>query len=168
MFGWAKKKLEVASANAMREDMSRFIAGLRGADNWEIASMLVVANALRLNLIKMGKIPEAALDFSISRDDETQMKCDLCSVALASAVNQFQKMGQPSDAFGAMVWLHSVRALNTPEIRSLGREMWGELIRGFPFVDEPLEEMKRLVGNRLAEDLQYELMFIPRGLEPRQ
>lgn len=146
--------------------MIRFVAGLRGADHWEIGSMLVIANVLRLNLIDMGKIPEAALDFSIPRDDDTQMQCDLCSVTLASAVTQFQKMGQPSDACGVMIWLHSVRALNSPELRGLGRDLWGELLRGFPFVDEPLRDMKKLIGYRLPTNLDHQLMFVPRGLEP--
>jgi hypothetical protein len=166
LFGWAKRKLEVASASAMKDDIGRFIAGLRGADDYEIGSMIVLANSLRIKLLNMGKIPEAALDFSIPRDDDTQLQCDLCSVTLANAIKQFQKMGQPTDAFSAMVWLHSVRALNIPEIRGLGREMWGQLSRGFPYVDEPLWEMKGLVGDRLPVGLEHELMFVPRGLEP--
>ena len=35
-----------------------------------------------------------------------------------------------------MVWVHTLRALDRPELRSLGRSMWRELARGFPYVEE--------------------------------
>ncbi|MBS3965979.1 MAG: hypothetical protein KGZ60_01820 [Truepera sp.] len=167
MFGWAKRKLEAASVNAQRDDINRFIAGLRGADDEEIGTMLVVANGIRINLLRLGAIPVAALDFSIPRDADTQMKCDMCPITLSSSIKQFQRDNQRSDAFGVMVWLHSVRALNAPELRSLGREMWGELARGFRYADEAYQDIREIAGDRLPPDLQRELTFIPRGLEPR-
>jgi len=77
-------------------------------------------------------------------------------------------MNQPSDALGVMILLHSVRALNVPEIRGLGREMWKELERGFPYVEDTLEEIRGLTGNPLPPNIDDELKFIPHGLEPRR
>ena len=119
MFGWFKKRVLEASNDAMKNDIERFIASLKGADDEEISTMLVVANILRLNLTKMGKIPPAALDLSIPRNNDLAIKCDMCPMTLTSAIKQFQKINQPSDALGVIVWLHSVRALNVPEIRVL-------------------------------------------------
>ncbi|MCE7999080.1 MAG: hypothetical protein HEP70_09500 [Rhodobiaceae bacterium] len=168
MFGWLKKKVLEASADAMKNDIERFIVSLRGADDEEISLMVVLANIIRLNLIEMGKIPLAALDLGISRDESVAYQCDMCSVTLVNTIKQFQKMNQPSDAVGAMILLHSVRALNVPEIRIFGREMWQELERGFPYVDDTLEDIRGLTGNPLPANIDDELRFIPHGLEPGQ
>lgn len=167
MFGWLKKRALEASTDAMKNDIVRFIASLKGADSEEISTMIVVANILRLNLTAMGKIPPAALNINIPRDYDLEMKCDMCPITLTSTIKQFQKINQPSDALGVMIWLHSVRALNTPELRIYGREMWQELKRGFPYVDETLEQIRELSNKPLPTDIDEEIRFIPRGLEPQ-
>lgn len=168
MFGWLKKRIEDASTDSMKNDILRFNASLKGADAQEIATILVVANILRLNLTASGRIPPAALDFTIPRDDDLAMKCDMCPIALTGFIKEFQSMKQPTDALGVMVWLHSVRALNVPEIRIHGREMWSELSRGFPYVADTLESVRALSGKPLPMGIENEVTFLPRGLEPRE
>jgi hypothetical protein len=167
MFGWIKKRIEDASTDAMKNDIERFIASLKGAGDEEIATMLIVANVLRINLTKMGKIPAAALDLSIPRLGDIEIKCDMCPITLSSAIKQFQKIGQPTDALGCMIWLHSVRALNVPEIRVLGRDMWRQLSRGFVHLDDAIEDMSALIGTSLPKNIKDEVRFVPRGLEPQ-
>jgi len=77
MFGWIKKKALEASTDAMKNDIERLILSLEGADEEELATMLVIANIMRLNLTKMGTIPSAALDFNILRDDYIIRQCDM-------------------------------------------------------------------------------------------
>lgn len=151
----------------MKNDIVRFVASLKGIDDEEISTILVVANILRLNLTEMGKIPPAAMDFSIPRVGDLSLKCDMCPITLVSAIKQFQGMNQPSDALGVMIWLHSVRALNVPELRIIGREMWEELSRGFPYVDDALEHVRALISKPMPSNIGVEIRFIPRGLEPR-
>lgn len=119
MFGWLKKKVAEKSADAMANDILRFNSSLEGADDEEIATMLVVADIVRLNLMNSGTIPPAALNLKLPRDDRIAIQCDMCSIRLVSLIKQFQKMGQPSDATGTMIWLHSVRALNVLETEHL-------------------------------------------------
>ena len=76
-------------------------------------------------------------------------------------------MNQPSDALGVMILLHSVRALNVPEIRALGRDMWKQLERGFPHFQDAIFEIRKVSGNNIPQEIDSELRFIPRGLEPR-
>ena len=102
---------------------------------------------------------------SIPRVGDIDNECELCPLRLVSLIKQFQKMGQPSDALGVWVWLHSVRALNVPEIRIFGRQMWKELVRGFPFALQALQQM-RDTGAILPNGIEWELSFIPHGLEP--
>ena len=167
MFGWLKKKIENASTDAMANDLQRFIRSLQGADDKEIATMLVVANIVRLNLLQMGKIPEAALDLSIYRDKDTEMQCDMCTIGVNSIIKQFQSLNQPSDALGAMIWLHSVRALNVPELRILGKSMWAELSRGFPYLEDAVQQMRDVIGTRVPPNIDDEVSFVPNGLEPQ-
>jgi hypothetical protein len=50
-----------------------------------------------------------------------------------------------------MVWLHSIRSSETPEIRVRGREMWAELERGIPHADDGADGF-RLLGVNLDID----------------
>jgi hypothetical protein len=81
-------------------------------------------------------------------------------------VREFQKIGQPSDAAGTMVWLHSMRALAFPEVRELGRDMWKELQRGFPYVSDALSAIEALTGNSLPTGADTACTFVPEALAP--
>ena len=85
---------------------------------------------------------------------------------LIRLISEFHKKGQLSDATGCMVWLHSVRALQNPELRGLGRQMWAELLRGFGEVDDIADEMHTLLPD-LPRNLEVEACFVPKGLEPK-
>ena len=163
MFGWVKKKVLQAGTDAAKNEIVRFIAGLKGASDQELGMMIAIATIIRVNFTKMGRIPPEALDFGIRRDNNTDYKCEVCAVYLVNAIKQFQSIGQQSDAAGTMIWLHSVRSLNDPEIRLLGREMWKELDRGFPYAFEALEYVREMTGKPLP-DIEDELRFTPRGL----
>ena len=65
---------------------------------------------------------------------------------LNRTIAKFQKEGAPHMAVGLMVWLHTIRAATTPEIRLMARQMWGELSRGFPYVLEAKIELQDLAG----------------------
>jgi hypothetical protein len=81
-------------------------------------------------------------------------------------IREFQKIGQPSDAAGTMVWLHSMRALAFPELRELGRDMWNELQRGFPYVSDALSAIEALTGNPLPAGTGTACTFVPEALAP--
>jgi len=131
MFGWIKKKILDASTDSIRNDILRFIESLKGADPDEITTMLVFATVLRLHLTEAGRIPPAALDLSIFRDQNIALECDMCPLTLGNFIKEFQRMNQPSDALGVMIWLHSVRALKERLINAFGcAEMAVRLRRG--------------------------------------
>lgn len=163
MFKWMKRKAELAIVNAATSDIERFIKGLRGASSDEVALIVAMATLLRLNLESFGRLPRYALDLRLPRD---QYQADMAQLYLNKAVNEFQKMGQPSDATAAMVWLHSARALNIPEVRFLGREMWSELQRGFDEAAHAAVDVCGLVGREVPTDIEAEVRFVPGGLEP--
>ena len=74
-----------------------------------------------------------------------------------------KKKNNPIAASALMVWAHTARAGIRLELRSLGRELWRELSRGFPHVDEAAASFKALSGRSL--NIEGAKQF-PKGLTP--
>lgn len=166
MFGWIKKRVLNASTGSKRNDMERFISGLKGADSNELAMLLVLGNSTRLRLIEQDLIPPGALDYSIPRVGDIGIKCDMCPIQINGYIKQAEKQETQSLAAACMIWLHSVRALNDPELRFLGQEMWDELSRGFPNIEDAFDDLDGAAPELLHPHTFDELHFIPPGLEP--
>jgi hypothetical protein len=166
MFNWVKRRLEITAVNGAVEDLQRCILGLKGASDQEVGMAVANATVIRLNFRAGGKLPDVVLDLSVRRDDEIRKICDFTQLNLSEAVKYFQKMNQGGDAFGVMIWLHSVRALNIPEVRLFGRQMWRELQRGFPFASAALDDLRLITRKPFPIGTEEQLTFIPRGLEP--
>ena len=68
---------------------------------------------------------------------------------------------------GLTVWLHSLRAVNHPELRVLGRRLWGILARGF----DTSQDLALILSSQVTGEIGYRLLTehnaIPGGLEPR-
>jgi hypothetical protein len=158
---WLKRKVQIASVRAAREDLDRFNASLRGATDREIGMVMAIATIIRLRLTTSGRLPRNAFALPTPGDGSAQLQ-----LYLSGMVREFQKIGQPSDAAGAMVWLHSMRALGFPEVRELGRDMWKELQRGFPYVSDALSDIEALTGNQLAAGADTACTFVPEDLAP--
>jgi len=157
MLRWLKRRIDGTP------DLERFVTLLRGMSAPDLGTLVAVATVVRLNMRDAGHLPDAALDIAGGLPPEKQLAAQL---KLSNLVRQFQKLGQPSDAAGAMVWSHSMRAGATPELRLLGRQMWGELSRGFGHASEAIEDIVAVSPNRLPPELSREYRFIPPGLEP--
>lgn len=65
---------------------------------------------------------------------------------LGKAIRLNQKDGRLQDASALMVWLFTPWAGGRLELRQLGRDMWRELSRGFPYVYEAVSGFKMLSG----------------------
>ena len=127
MLRWIRRRVELAAVRAATEDIERQISMLKGADSEEVGLVLASATFSRIFLEKHGVAPSGAFDLSVLRD---QGKCFLFQRTLNRIIKEKQKLGAYGDAAGVIILLHTVRALNMPEIRHLGRTMWGELARG--------------------------------------
>jgi len=157
MFGWLNRKVNGT------QDLERFVTSLRGMSAAELGVLVALATVVRINMRNAGHLPDAALDAAGGLPPEKQLAAQL---KMSNLVRQFQQLGQPSDAAGAMIWSHSMRAGATPELRLLGRQMWGELSRGFAHAPEAIENIVALSPNPLPPEVTYQYDFIPPGLEP--
>ena len=110
MFGWLKRRVDGT------QDLDRFVTSLRGMSAAELGTLVGLATVVRINMRNAGHLPDAALDVAGGLPADKQLAAQL---KMSNLVRQFQQLGQPSDAAGAMVWSHSMRAGATPELRAL-------------------------------------------------
>jgi hypothetical protein len=155
VFDWLKRKVQIKAVQAAEEDIERFLKGLRGSRIEELAMITAVATHWRIVF--------ATQDIDLLDPVEAERKKPVLLMQINLLIKEVQRE-KPSMAAGLMVWLHTVRAANMPEIRAQGREMWTELAKSFHEVRSAAEMFETVTGVQLyTKDPTH----IPIGLEPR-
>lgn len=165
MLDWARRRFQLHAARRAAVDLRRQIDVYAGMDDHEVAFLLVGATYCRLELERRGELPCQCLDLSLPRGPEVH----LAQGALRRLIRRAQRESRHVAAACLMVWLHSARALNLPEIRMLGREMWQELARGFAGIESAHALWEEEVFDSADPALvpsSEEFRFVPVGLEP--
>lgn len=137
-----------------RREAAAFLARLREMPDRDIGLLVAIAAHQRNALVREG---HALADLSRPQHLGRRLPD-----TLASAVVQLNRRGQHHDAFGLLVWLHSVRALQAPGLTDLGMAIWTELKRGMPHVAAQREEFRAETGFELDISLAGE---VPPGLD---
>lgn len=158
---WMRKKVQKMVLKSAQQEITRFVSSLRVIDDKEVGMLVGIATIIRMNLDEHGYVSGHVFNIESSMEAQAQAE-----EFLLDLIKRFQKRGQRTDAAGAMVWLHTLRAFTSPETITMGREMWKELSRGFPHVKDSLERIKGLKGNSIPTEAYRECLFIPPGLEP--
>ena len=155
MFQWLKRKAQIASVRAMETDLDRFLLGLKGANSVELGIVLALGAYWQDKLLR---------NFGWDVTDPVLLEKENPTVAITIGrlIRETQR-DTPHMAPGLMLWLHSFRAANTPELTLKGREMWIELQRGVDYVQSVIDELT-LAGVQI-DVADFEDM-IPIGLEP--
>ncbi len=161
--GWFREKLQGRALSAGAREVDKFVRGLRAMDAQDMGAMVAIATAIRVNFETHGVIPEGVFEDDPLPSVET---LGVLQMQINKVSRQFRKLGLPSDSAGAMVWSYSLRCLNVPELRPHGREMWGEMERGFPHVKDALEEGEGRKGEPFPKRVWEEWTMIPLGLDP--
>jgi hypothetical protein len=177
-FGTAISKEEdfrYMQSNAAEKDIKLFINGLKGMDSAEISLVVACAAIQRNGLEAMGFQLDRALGLGFPlTDDEMQNTQKM----VGDLTRKMQSQGRNDNAAALMPWLHSLRCYNFPEIRIYGREMWGELSRGFEGAEsfyKGFEEAESTYNglpplSSFIEHNKNEIVFnfIPFGLSPER
>ena len=156
MLRWIGNKILEKSIEVQKKEIARFIDNIKAMDGSEVGSILATATHIRNQLIDQ-------------YDWDLQDPILLCFTKpnIAIEINQLIKAFQENDdtvsAAGMMVWLFTVRAAMSPDIRGLGRELWGQLERGFDHVEEARIQILSL-GGKIIDIDGYEKF--PIGMEP--
>lgn len=160
MFGWLRQKIRNWATDSQRDQMQRFVISLRGQTASELGTVVVIATIVRLTVDER-TLPVTLLEGLAHGERELA-----APLFLNHLIRQLQKQGSLPQAAGAMVWLHSARAIITPELRLLGREMWRELERGFANIDEARIDLMLLTLKPIDPAIAIAARYIPPPLDP--
>lgn len=160
MFGRRdQRRTDVARA---ADEIQQFLLALKGMSDEELGTVAAMAALVRVSLRQEGVLPDEALGIGapLSETSEATVRGTIAQTALAM---QKQKHAMAS---GALVWVHTLRAYHFPEVRLLGRQMWGELQRGLPHALSALRFMEEVTHEPPPPGTPLATQFIPVGLEP--
>lgn len=146
--GWA--------TNTQAKELEKFVSNLRALDGAEVG--MIVALATRQRHILAVEYGWFLLDpfVTLQRDPGA-------AITLNALIRAAQRRGQEPLAAGMMVWLHSLRAMQSPELRQGGRDLWRQLQRGFPYCDQAQDEFYAVSGEVMN---LHDHDQIPIGLTP--
>lgn len=116
-----KKWFEGKLSKTQLEEAQQFLRMLRGANESVIES--IAAGTMFWAAIYEAKGLEL-YDIAFWINDNP-----LFVMELHKQIRGFQKRGQPQNAPGLMVWLHTARAASYPELKETARQIWAELER---------------------------------------
>jgi len=156
MLGWLKQYALKSFTETQKREMTEWIDNLAQANSGEVAVMLCIATHIR-NQIELER------DVDLLDPIVTSSAKPTFVMFLHGMIQAFQKLGQPSDAAGVMVWLFTLRAGENIALRGIGRRLWRELSRGIPKVEEAELNYYSLTG-KMYDTTGYQR--IPIGLEP--
>jgi len=156
IINWLKKKFSESESDQALDDINKFLSALKDKDDQEIAMLLAIATLIRLNLTQKGSLSRALLD-----DSKQSLEHRKSLIYLSGVVRAFQKGEQAFDAAGAMVWLCSLKSHLSPVVQRKTADLWEELKRGFPHVEEKFKELAVITGNETPNAALTEYRYIP-------
>ena len=138
MLSWFKRKAQKKITATFEDEINRFILGLQGGSASEVGSIVAVANHCRNHLEKI-------YGWNLDYPNLVAQADFVAAVTLRRMIGELQEQNSVLVP-GLMVWLHSIRASQTAEIRVRGRAMWAQLSRGIPHAVQAASEMSSLTG----------------------
>lgn len=160
--GWLRERMRERAFHASEAELKAFVEKLGRLGDRDVAVILAVATAVRVNMEENGLLPAGIFDADTLPEAEALARYQ---ISINKVVGQFERLGKPLDAAGARVWSYSLRALNVGGLRPRGRALWAELARGFPHVEAALGEGEVERGDAFPERVWAECRRVPLGLE---
>lgn len=150
MLNWLEKKF----SKTQNQEALQFLQSLKGAEDSSLDLIAVSAVYWANFYFKKGR--------NLYEMDRWLLSEPLFSVEIIKNIKALQRSGSGSSAVGLHVWLHTARALQYPELRIIGREIWAELSKAS--VDAGYLCVQ--VHNQLGVDMYFsDVNAIPEGLE---
>lgn len=154
--GWLQNKIGAWATNTQKRELEEFVSRLRAMDSSEIGMIVACATHHRHFLAE-------TRNWDLLEPVLTEMQEPTLAIQLGQYLRALQKAGRPELAAGYMVWLHTVRAASSLDLRDLGRQMWKELARGFLVAEDQGDAAGFILGISFdAHDCER----FPSGLTP--
>ncbi len=152
MLRWIFSKLQ-------QREINSYLQKLRGMDGDEIGGVVALAAHMRNRFLD-----DEGIDFLYPYS--ATIADPFCIVKLSKVAKYFQKGGLVGhiNAAAVILWVHTLRATMNPDLRMKAREMWGELSRGFPYIEYGAGLLEEMTGETL--DLRGAGTF-PDGFAPQ-
>jgi hypothetical protein len=154
MLKWISRRLDLAAARSARGEIEYFIEKVDGANPEELGVIVAMATHYRNGLAKR--------DIDLLRPAEVAKTYPLIVHKIGKLVVSAGRR-DPLHGFGWVVWLHTMRAANMPEIHPHGRQLWLGLAQGFPHVESQAGDLS-LVLNHQLDIVGYD--SVPQGFGP--
>ena len=135
LLGKFKVKKQIAER---QQQMEAFVKTIRERNDVDLGYTLLLATYVR------HKVKEDGYDLLL-----TNMKYELNQQAcakLGQMIQEFKHNQQPPMMYACMIWVYTMNAATSMDLRSQGRQMWCELRRGAPHVKENLARATKLLG----------------------
>lgn len=142
--------------NKMKSEISEYIQIIKGLGDEELGMAVLSALTLRKEILKSSNID--LMDPIIA----LRQKPDL-TITFSKKHEEFTAQKKPHLTVPYTIWIHTLRSVSNPVIRTLGREMWKELSRGFNHVEGKKENYIWIYGNAPISELAGQF---PIGLDP--
>jgi len=152
--GILNRSIEKWAVKIQAEEMSEFVSRLESMDGPEIGLGFAMATHWRNTLSLTKELMDPI--YYVSANPMVGLEFD-------QMVKKLQCRGRNAEAFGLMVWLHTLRAAMNHELRGMGRMMWRELERGFQYAHESAASYRRMTGVVLETDFS---VLYPEGFTP--
>ena len=139
-----------------KKEIVTFIVSLAAMDGDELGSVVAVVADYRNKMLEQG----------INLNEPMILVGTVPGIIplLSGQVDPLQQEERTFEALPIIVWVHSLRAASTPELRQYGRDLWGQLERGFKHVHSAADDLAREMGITLNTNGATEF---PKGLTPK-
>ena len=156
--GWLASRFNRWASDKQQGELTSFIANLRAMDGAEIGYVLAIATHIRHGMQGDGHNVMDPIVYSAQNPT--------FALYLSRMIVGAQKQGRNVEAAALMIWLHTMRAGIRIELRTLGRELWSQLERGFPFVEQAVAGGLPIAATRpnVTDASQFPAGFTPTPL----
>lgn len=159
---WLQRRVEQRTLRVGRDGLEQFVSTLAGQSEQQIAVFVVMAAAVRLRLREAGHLPDDVLHISPEREYEQATVLQ----RIARLARRHQRRSEYLEAAGAMVWVHTLRALTVPDLQELGYQMWRQLERALPHAADALARIESATHQTLPQGTLQGCEFIPEDFWP--
>lgn len=156
MLRWLQRRLRNNAIRSIGEDIDQTIVSLQGMDSEAVAMVVAVTAHIR-NVF----YHHYGMDLH-DGDALHERLAEIEGILRRTAITIAKK--EQSDLIGGFsVWILTYQALQKAELRLKGRQLWGQMRRGFPHV--------RMAAQALSDHSRISLVIlghdrIPLGMEP--
>lgn len=122
-----------------RKDLVTFLGTLRRMDDAQVGFIVASATDVRNRLAELHNID--LMDPVQANADNPKLMFEF-----TTQIFNLQRKKKVQEAAVLSIWVHTLRVVLRPELRDLCIEMWAELARGFPHIQQAVADFKDQSG----------------------